>query len=857
MSGPTLTVTASQTVKSQPHTFQQHPHSTKTKDPGHAHPPSQPSLAANSLDQHNRSLSVQSLPSLPTFDFEIPSLDFDAIEFDLTLPVTKTLKLSSNEKTADDQFPQKFEGSRSRPRTEKMGRRKSILGRPQSWASTSKATPDIREPAEEKALDVESQPKNDKKEADGAGLLQPPEKTGSFASLARRSWMSTSRTPSPSANAVEAADYVSHQTRERSPSTTSSKLKKLSRKRPMSTIEGEGNKSSDSLGKLGSYLGKMKQRPQNSLFKGAPQQEVDSTASSIASTVPASTMTNRFSNAASDNTVPSVSDGCAEPAAIVQARDPLWTVFKNLDSEYAKFQGKKPAEKIKHVRNVLIPFLRTYASHSSNQGLGPEHVEQRANTINKWWVGLLELLDGPSQGAVPGVDRPTLHEVTTFVMMRPEWRMNTPSFRPLLDRDMRERVKTKRQARSNASNDDSGSPTDSDFIAESAEHNVRTMFTTNLIRQMAIVVDKLSQRHLPLSLINFAGKACAYAFFFVPGIADVLVRLWALSADLLRRVADDFQLPRCSKDESEDIVSLFPHNMDNLGWTSVKTMTARLRQSTKLPLAAAKIPWHGPWLARWRGRDTDLFFIFCKYYFVLAEEFVPSELPLVEKGRAPAFLLVNAQILAILDSTVHRQAAYNAMTFPSADGIDASATALPFAPNNNVMKGMTENRLIVLLKDFLSAGSIHLTAARHTFAEAFMALMKASAKKTSLFDHNACFTLCDFLQESLVAYDGYIDVHRPTLEYIDWPFWLDVCKKIMESNNAGSEIRVLSLIFSIWDAITSNQNRKEMICFDWLLKEDIFYKWFNSWCPMVRAYFMRLLCWRICRDAGSANDLDA
>ncbi|KAH6646318.1 hypothetical protein BKA67DRAFT_525736 [Truncatella angustata] len=733
-------------------------------------------------------------------------------------------------------------------------RRKSILGRPQSWVSTSKNAPEIRQPTEEEPArldDIE----NDKKEADGSGLLQPPERTSSFASLTRRSWMSTSRTPSPSANAPEAADYLSHETRERSSSVSSAKLKKFSRKRPMSTIESDGNKSSESLGKLSTFVGKMKHRPQSGLFKGATPDDADSAASSVASIAPASTST-RPSNAASDNTVPSVTDDVAQPYASPQARDPLWTVFKSLDSEHAKFQARKPAERMKQVRIVLIPFLRSYASHPSNKKLGAEHVEQRANILNKWWTGLLDLLDGPAQSSLPGADRPLLHEVTSLLMMRPEWRMNTAVFRPLADRDLQERVSRKGRARSETSND-SGSPTDSDFIRESAEHNVRTMFTTNLVRQMAFVVEKMAQRHMPLSLVNFAGKACAYAFFFVPGIGEVLVRLWALTASLIRRVADEFRLPRRSKGESDDIVALFPPNMGDLGWTAVKHMTSTLRLPTKLPLAAAKIGWHGPWLSRWRGRDTDLFFIFCKYYFILAEEFVPSELPLVEKGRAPAFVLVNAQILSTLDSTVHRQAAFNAVAYPAADGIDASATALPFAPNNNVMKGMAENRLIVLLKDFLSASSVAFMPARHTFAEAFMALMKAAVKRTLQFDQQACFTLCDFLEESLVAYDGYVDVERPTLEYIDWPFWFDVFKKIMDTSNAGSEIRVLSLIFSIWDTIASNQSRKESICLGWLLKEDVFYQWFNNWCPMVRAYYMRLLCWRICRDAGSANELDA
>ncbi|ETS86994.1 hypothetical protein PFICI_00822 [Pestalotiopsis fici W106-1] len=874
MTAPTLTVTAAPTVhKSQ--SFSCQPKSQA--NPGHAQPqPTDSSASSSSLflndqqqQQQNR-LTSKSLSNLPAataaaFDFDLPSLDFDTgIDFDPTLPVSRKLQLSPNEKTTLAPNAANLEGPR--PRTDKMGRRKSILGRPHSWVPTSKATADTR-PASEKSTEpngghvktTETQDQNNnKKEAPGSGLLQlPPERTGgALSSLARRSWISSSKTPSPSANATESSDYVSHASRERSLSTSSNKLKKLTRKRQGSTNDNEGSKSSDSLGKLGSYLGKMKQRPQNGLSKGAAQHDTDSAASSITSSAPASTAT-RPSNAASDNTFPSVVvEEVARPPT-AQARDPLWSVFKNLESEYAKFQAKKPAEKMRHVRTVLIPFLRGHASHPSTKKLTLEHVEQRANILHKWWNGLLELLDGPSQGAVPGTDRPTLHEVTTLVMMRPEWRLNTPYFRPLSERNLGEASKRRGQPQSaNAANDSEGS-VDSDFIAESAEHNVRTMFTSNLMRQMAIVVDKMSQRHMPWSMINFAGKACAYAFFFVPGVADVLVSLWSLTADLMRRVADEFHVQRRGKGESDDIVALFPPNLNRLSWTSVKGMARILREPTKLPHAAAKINWNGPWMARWRGRDTDLFFIFCKYYFILAEEFIPSELALVEKSRIPAFVLVNAQILSALDSTVHRQAAFNnAMAFPSADGIDATATALPIAPNNNVMKGMTENRLIVLLKDFLSASSVAFMAARHTFAEAFMALMKASAKRTSLFDHNACFTLCDFLEESLVAYDGYVDVHRPTLEYIDWPFWIDVCRKMMASSNAGSEVRVLSLVFSIWDAIVSNPSRKELVCLDWLLQEDIFYKWFNNWCPMVRAYYMRLVCWRMCRNTGSPSELD-
>jgi hypothetical protein len=424
--------------------------------------------------------------------------------------------------------------------------------------------------------------------------------------------------------------------------------------------------------------------------------------------------------------------------------------------------------------------------------------------------------------------------------------------------------------------------TDSDpdsLLAESAEHNVRTMFVTNLTAQMALVVEKLSLRHAPLSLVNWCGKACAYAFFFVPGIADVLVRLWGLNADLLRRVADEFGLPRRSKGESDDIVALFPSHMHKLGWSSAKALGDKLRVAAKLQLMLAKIHWHGPWVSRWRGGDTDLLFIFCKYFHILAHEFIPDGLPLVEKARAPAFVLVHAQLLSILDSTIHRQASLDALLGPplsdALHGADAALTA-PQLPSN-LLKGMGENRLVILLKDMLGDSSLYGVGSeiKHTFAEAFVAVAKAATKRTRRFEHASCFMLCDFLEEALVTLDAFQNTSAATspteertdyfglpstprtADYIDWPFWFDVGKMIMDSNNTMSEIRILSFIYSVWDAITADPARKEAVCLDWLLSEEVFAKFFNHWCPMVRAYYMRLLCWRVCRDSGSSNEVDA
>ncbi|CAK7563469.1 MAG: hypothetical protein SEPTF4163_001338 [Sporothrix epigloea] len=621
------------------------------------------------------------------------------------------------------------------------------------------------------------------------------------------------------------------------------------------------------------------------------------------------------------------------------SRDPLWVAFKDLETNFFKFLSKTTtAQRMILVRATLIPFLRRYVAGGSNPGtsakanalLVPEDVERRASILNRWWMALLEMLDGPSQAqthtgkaqdglfgsstffgtstttngtfhAVTGVDRPVVLECMSLIMSRPEWRLLTAVFRPLAERSPGERVR----ARANTADSHTCTAPDESalLVEESAEHNVRTMFINNLLAQLILMVNKMALRQAPVSIVNFAGKACAYAFFFVPGVADILIRLWSLdkNIELVRRMADAFGLPRRSKGESEDLVALFPPNIGPLGWTSVNAMQAKLRRPPRMDLlppayvsACSRVSWFAPsWLSRWRGADTDLLFIFCKYYHVLADEFMPAslQLPLVEKARAPGFVLLHAQLLQIFDSTIHRQAAVEAAMLmagtPMTEGMpslwmqqqmkqrqpyllssvdDAFVPSFVMQPSHNLFRDMDENRIIALLRDLLTSSET-LAGARATFTSTTMVLLKAATLRTSQYDHSGCYILCDFLHGILQVLDNYYgysqargadeDAAARLVDFVDWTFWLDVCKMMLKSNNTMSEIRVLSFVFATWDIVTANPSRKEALCVDWLLTEEVFEKFFSNWCPMVRAYYMRVLCWRVCRDAGSSNELDA
>ncbi|RYP16729.1 hypothetical protein DL765_004965 [Monosporascus sp. GIB2] len=830
------------------------------------------SSSAAPSSSHGRPPSSQSRPASPGFD--LPSFDFESeISNRLSLS-TDDLRLGfgADEKTTAVRSDQVSPASERRPASEqsaaKMDNGKAPLSIPLIRTPVSDTPSSEERPSEVPLEDAAAIGSGNDQDAEASKFLGPTprgkSKTAgdSFTSFARRSWMATSRSP-PSGDRKEESDDApdARVRRERSGSLSVALSRKMTRRRTNPTVDGVEEKAADSRGKLGSYLTKIRQKPQAALAKARSSSGLASSASSSSSLAPGSVDT-RLSHASEKSARAPPDDAPATPK-IPRARDPLWSLFKDLESDYGKFRTKSAPARMTIVRNALLPFLKNTASHTSTKWLHHEDLERRAVILNKWWSGMLEMLDGRNECSVAGADRPTLIEVVTLVMMRPEWRQSTLGLTRFSDRGPREQEKTRARVDTNASSSGGSiGSTDSEYFAESAAHNVRTMFANNLITQMGIVVDKLSLRHAPLAIVNFAGKTCAYAFFFAPGMAGVLAGLWALKADAIRRVADEFRLPRLGKREGGgEVIGLFPPNLAGLAWSSVKTITSALRQTPKLPFTAAKIPWGGPWVSKWRGRETDLFFIFCKYYYILAEEFMPSELPLVEKAWAPGFVLVNAQILSVLDSTLRREQSVQPGLGPAladaATGVEALAMPLPLAAANNALKGMNDNRLIVLLKDILSSASVRLSGARHTFAEAFMLDMKASAKRISQYDHSACFLLCDFLEEALPAYDNFVDERRPGLDYIDWPFWLQAWQRVLDSNNSMSEIRILSLLFSLWDAIASDPARKEQFCAGWLLTPEIFSKFFTNWCPMVRAYYMRLLCWRICRDTGNADDTDA
>ncbi|EAS32601.3 uncharacterized protein CIMG_11159 [Coccidioides immitis RS] len=539
-------------------------------------------------------------------------------------------------------------------------------------------------------------------------------------------------------------------------------------------------------------------------------------------------------------------------------KDELWNVFRGLDADFQKYQSKSSSLKVNVIRSSLLPCLARYAKHPSNSCLRPEDLDRRVNILNKWWTGLLETLSGRTSHSITGVDRPVYLEAITAIMMRPEWRIptspNSPGATPTQKSDLTQKSTTSLES------------TGSDFLVESIHHNIRNILSQNLLSQLAYCVDKMSTRHTPASLVSFAGKSCAYGFFFCRDVCDLLVRLWNAGPDLLKRVTSQFKTegnPATRSAISEYIVSCFPAAVRSLSFTSYAALVRNLRRNVSIPLAASNINWFGPWVSRWCGRDTDLFFVFVKHFHILAAEFLPAGTDLSRRVYVPGLVLVHAQMLAVLESTLSKQSnpqmpenAHGATstTFEDfIDGAEATATGFPLGATNS-LRIMSENRLILILKNILLDNSVPADT-KQFFLEAFCSILKLAARKTSLFDHGPCFVLCDFVEELVPIIPPYCQsTGQPDI--LDWDFWLEVCKQMMKSKHIVTEVRAFAFIFAAWEAINRDERRKEQLCSGLLLQHQVFHHYFSHWSPMVRAYFHRLLCWRLARLSDQPSSLD-
>ena len=135
------------------------------------------------------------------------------------------------------------------------------------------------------------------------------------------------------------------------------------------------------------------------------------------------------------------------------------------------------------------------------------------------------------------------------------------------------------------------------------------------------------------------------------------------------------------------------------------------------------------------------------------------------------------------------------------------------------------------------------------FSILFERIVKAAVRKTSVWEGQACFALCDVIERLIPVIDDSLAKVQDTLTYLDWPFWTDVVKKmVLKSENSVTQVRAFGFLFNMWERCPSGD--------DWLLEEETWELFFCHWSTLVRCYFMNLVCWRVCMSSQNGVSVD-
>lgn len=520
-------------------------------------------------------------------------------------------------------------------------------------------------------------------------------------------------------------------------------------------------------------------------------------------------------------------------------KDEVWPKFRSLENEFSRVADRTVASKANFIESSLLPFLRNNTTETAINGIPLDLIERRCDVLQRWWTLALDLIEDWDHEKSSYISPSNAMEAITALTQRSEWRC-VPETMPCQSRF----------------------PHDDEAVEARTADLIQHSYARLLLRQTAIIVGRLSVKEGAGIITRAGGVSCAYAFFFCPGVAEHLLRIWRTPSNIIKKVRESVA-PETPSDISAaaDAFALhFPRCVRHLRFASSRlTMTKLTKRPPQLDL---EIDWNSQhWLDKWCGKRTDLFFVFLKHYHLLLADFIPEETIALERICAPGAVLVQAQIVLVTRSALGKsqspsQTQPAAATPPATFGtlLNAYSAAVVATPPPEAVRTLAGRRMTTLIQEILDQQGSCSTHTRGLFAQSSSNALKATARQISLFDHATCYSFCDLLEHVLPSL-AKAQIGENCNE--DAIFWTDVFVHMLKSDNTLTALRVFSLIYTIWPEVTADQRWKQQLCHALLLSDSVFNHHFNHWSPIVRVYFMRLLAWRVarCDDVPENGDL--
>ncbi|KAK9479999.1 hypothetical protein V1514DRAFT_303766 [Lipomyces japonicus] len=553
----------------------------------------------------------------------------------------------------------------------------------------------------------------------------------------------------------------------------------------------------------------------SSSFRSTISSPPSSSASSVANVWELSAVSESFSCTSSTSS----SSFAATPAAKKKLYSIWVEEYKPLEADYQKFVTRTAVYKANVLRTSVLPFLRAHSAEESSRVVPAFELCRRVRILHKWWTGALAALRERPPHAVAASDRAAYFEAICGIMSRPEWQRATGA-----------------------------------TILTLA--GVAGLYCDTLTDTLRFALGRLAVKPVAVSVSVFAGTVLAYCYFHVPGIAPALLHLLNVKHGDVVRIhkqcgLDAKQYQRlCSQ-----VSTVFPAHLDSMRLQHA----SRFAQFDRSQVPSGIVDdLFGPWVHRfWAGQDSDVFAAFLKHFYVIVCEFLVVSISTVPAERillaTPGLLVIHASILARFEAIVHRSlntAGHVPRTLPnSVDAVAAAAAAIDVptsAMHYRYGHDLAKLKTLTAIRETLDASTAICALYAKAFTHIFdMTVLRTMACRTSLYEAEACAALCDLAEAALTVLSGS-GIRNSD---VDWAFWIEIASRLVYSESVISQVRALGFIYAFWDQFVQAEIGKLDVV-AWILSDKLFVKLFCNWAPVVRAYYMRLLCWRVLRKTS-------
>ncbi|KAK9451631.1 uncharacterized protein V1518DRAFT_409099 [Limtongia smithiae] len=480
----------------------------------------------------------------------------------------------------------------------------------------------------------------------------------------------------------------------------------------------------------------------------------------------------------------------------------LWAEeFRSLDADFQKFTSRSASLRASLLRLSVLPFLRRQVGESTSYLVSETELDRRIAILHRWWAILVAGLRERPPHAVAALDRAAYFEAIFSILSRHEWRLAT-------------------------------------------KPSASSLYQQNMLDTINLALNRLVMKPVAVSTSVFAGAVLAHAYFYVPQIAQALLYLLKVPQREITRVRKQCGLtPSVARNMRSFAVDIFPKHLAGLLCISNEYLPAT---RPEVPGAVA-VEVYGPWTHRWWGaHDSDVFSSFLRHYYInlsyilgSSSLFRHSMSPDEALLAAPGILIIHANVLRIFDFLIHREH----LSAPPVDSItgDSFQTAtLRTTPSCINQRRLANMHILLAINEILHDVKGGCALYSGIFTQFFeTTLLQTAAKRTSLYDADGCIALCDLAEAVLTVLGA--GSRAPSC---DWSFWLEIAKRMLDSESSITEVRGIVFLYMFWDKFaTHTSDMNDAI--EWILSPPVWKKYFCHWSPLVRAFYMRLLYWRV------------